>query len=273
MKFGKNLRELRMKLGISNIAWPSEWDFEVYQEMQRLKINGLEIAPSKIFGERPYDNLKTAKVYIENLKRKYNLSIPSMQSILYGINENIFADNRDRYFLINYTKKAIDFANEIFCKNLVFGCPRNRNGYSVKKNDVAQSFFQEIGDYAAVRNLRIGIEAVPKLYKTDFLNTTGEAIKFVRKINSKGIGLNFDLGALIINGENISVIKDNIDIISHVHISEPGLEKIKRRKIHTDLKNTFNAVGYDGYFSVEMKKQDRLQDITEVLEYICEIFA
>lgn len=257
-----------MNIAISNIAWTEAFDDRIYSEMADLGICGLEIAPTRVFGEDPYNNLSNARRWAK--ERKYEFVIPSMQSIWFGMNENLFRNEADRTILFDYTKKAIDFAESISCKNLVFGCPRNRNGGN-NKMEIAISFFKELGDYAMAKNTCVGIEAVPKNYHTDFLNTTVEVIDFVRRLNSPGIRLNFDLGALLTNDENLKVIDDDIDIISHVHISEPELVKIKRRDIHQELKEILENADYTGFVSIEMRQQDRVEDIIETLEYIKEV--
>ena len=49
-----------MKLSISNIGWSSEQDSRVYEMMKKYGLFGLEIAPTRIFLENPYDHLKEA---------------------------------------------------------------------------------------------------------------------------------------------------------------------------------------------------------------------
>ena len=115
-----------MKLSISNIGWSNENDVNVYELMKKYGYSGLEIAPTRIFPEAPYDKLKEAGVWVENFKKKYGLCVSSMQSIWFGRQEKIFGSKEERQILVEYTKKAIDFASVIGCRNLVFGCPRNR---------------------------------------------------------------------------------------------------------------------------------------------------
>ena len=50
-----------MKLAISNIAWDETLDLQMYDRMKQYGYSGLEIAPTRIFGENPYKNLKKAK--------------------------------------------------------------------------------------------------------------------------------------------------------------------------------------------------------------------
>lgn len=115
-----------MNLSVSNIAWSLEYDNEMYNFLRDEGFNGLEIAPTRIFGENPYDNIRDATEFSSNLRNKYGLKVSSIQSIWYGITCSIFGTNAEREFLIKYTKKAINFAETIGCKNIVFGCPKNR---------------------------------------------------------------------------------------------------------------------------------------------------
>ena len=89
-----------MKLSISNIAWTAENDAEMYQFLQKSGYQGLEIAPTRIFPEAPYDKLAEAKEWAWELKEKYGLEIPSMQSIWYGHQEKIFGSKEERNILI-----------------------------------------------------------------------------------------------------------------------------------------------------------------------------
>ena len=138
-----------MNLAVSNIAWDASVDEAMYQNLRNLGYKGLEIAPSRIFPHQPYDNLLGAALWQKNLREKYSLTVPSMQSIWYGHSEKIFGSAEERAILLDYTKQAIDFAEVIGAGNLVFGCPKNR---VIGDNDdvqVAVAFFRELGEYAA----------------------------------------------------------------------------------------------------------------------------
>ena len=79
-----------MKLSISNIAWLTEDDEQIYAFLKEQGFIGIEIAPTRIFPQDPYDNLEKAQDFAINLKQNYNLNISSMQSIWYGRTEKIF---------------------------------------------------------------------------------------------------------------------------------------------------------------------------------------
>ena len=72
------------QLAISNIAWHKEDDEAVYTAMQQAGFTGLEIAPTRIFPEMPYENLTSALLFGGYLKNQWGFSVPSMQSIWYA---------------------------------------------------------------------------------------------------------------------------------------------------------------------------------------------
>jgi sugar phosphate isomerase/epimerase len=116
-----------MKLSISNIAWSQDLDDAIYNLLQSEGLDGIEIAPTRIYPEAPYSHTDDAVAWSSQLSKKYQLAVSSMQSIWYGRTENLFRSVQERTALLDYTKMAIDFAAAINCHNLVFGCPRNRN--------------------------------------------------------------------------------------------------------------------------------------------------
>ena len=60
-----------MKLSISNIAWKAGQDQTVYKMMQTYGFTGLEIAPTRIFPENPYQDLEAAKEWAKSLTEEY----------------------------------------------------------------------------------------------------------------------------------------------------------------------------------------------------------
>ena len=85
--------------------------------------------------------------------------------------------------------------------------------------------------------------------------------------------LNLDMGTVIENGEDLSILYDKPEIINHVHISEPYLEPVTKRKIHEGLRVLLDKVNYGGYVSIEMKKQDDLSKVKQVMEYVSDLFG
>lgn len=261
-----------MKLSISNIAWDSENDKKVYELMKKYSYEGLEIAPTKVFLENPYEKLEKADMWRKNLNDKYGFKISSMQSIWYGKKERLFGTDEERKELQNYTEKAIDFAKIIECKNLVFGSPKNRNLEENENPGKAKEFFKSIGEYAFKNNTVIGMEANPTIYNTNYINDTKSALELIKTVDSKGFLLNLDIGTVISNNENIEEILGNVEYINHVHISEPWLKMIEKREIHKKLKSILKNEDYKGFVSIEMAKVERIEEVEKVMEYVREVF-
>ena len=196
-----------------------------------------------------------------------------MQSIWYGRTETIFGSKEERDTLVEYTRLAIEFAAEIGCKNLVFGCPKNRSLPFGADMGVAVSFFKTVGDYAAAGGVVIGLEANPAIYHTNFLNDTKAALEFIKQVDSKGLKLNLDIGTMIYNEESVLDLKGWVPYISHVHISEPYLKNIEERLLHREAKSLLEEEGYDGFVSIEMNRQESLSAIFSTMRYVWRVFA
>lgn len=262
-----------MKLSISNIAWPAEQDEAMYAFLQQEGFCGIEIAPTRIFANKPYDQLKSAEKFAERLRLEYNLTVPSMQSIWYGRSEKIFGSPQERAELISYTKKAIDFAAALGCKNLVFGCPKNRVSSHVEDMEIAVDFFKELGYYALQRNTVLALEPNPVLYGTNFVNTTPEAFELVSLVNCEGFRVNVDLGTILYNQENLEPLVQNLELVHHIHISEPGLAPIGHRQIHAELARLLKKRKYADFVSIEMKNTGDLREVQAAISYIKEVFS
>lgn len=258
-----------MRLSISNIGWSEENDAVVYSIMKNNGFMGLEIAPTRIFPEQPYSKLDEARAWADKLRKEYGFVVPSMQSIWYGRSEKLFGTDEDRAALLDYTKKAIDFAEAVGCKNLVFGCPRNRNFPDGADENIAIGFFKEIGDYAACYGTVVGMEANPPIYNTNYINDTASALELIERVKSEGFKLNLDIGTMIENGEDISVLKGREKYINHVHVSEPGLKPIEERKLHQDVFDLLKACDYKGFVSIEVGRQDNIEDLEIMMKYVC----
>lgn len=264
---------MRMRLSVSNIGWTVEEDDQIYAFMEECGYCGLEIAPTRIFPEAPYDKLKEAGAWAESLRRKHGLSISSMQSIWSGREERVFGSEKERRTLVEYTKKAIDFAKVVDCDNLVFGCPMNRVITEGTDPAIGINFFKEIGDYAVQNNTVVSIEANPPMYNTNYINDTSAAFELVRQVNSRGILINLDVGTMIQNDESVELLNGKVCYIHHVHISEPGLKPIQKRPLYGKVKELLIAEEYQGYVSIEMRKTGSLRDVKNAIKYTKELFG
>ncbi len=257
------------RLSASNIGWQAEDDEAVYAALQRLGYTGLEIAPTRLVGERPYCKAEAAARRAAELSRQYGLCLPSMQSIWFGRTENIF-DARGAALLAEYTRRAVDFAAAVGCPSLVFGNPRQRRMPLRARAEDALGFFAGISAYARQHGVVIALEANPPGYGTNFCNTSAEALAYARRV--PGLRVNYDVGTMLTNGETPELLLRNLDLVSHIHLSEPQLAPIAPHPEHRALAEGLRQAGYTGFVSVEMKTQP-LDRVLQVLEYTAEVFA
>ena len=262
-----------MKLSVSNIAWSPERDETVLILLKKHGFSGVEIAPTRLFPEAPYDKIEEAKAVKNDLENRFKLEISSMQSIWYGVTDRIFGEAEERTRLTAYSHKAIDFAEAINCKNLVFGCPKNRSLPDGADPRIAIPFFRELGEYAKAHNTVVAMEANPPIYNTNYINTTREALALIREAGSDGFRLNLDVGTMVENREDISVLEGSETLIHHVHISEPGLVPVRGREMHKELAAFLRSFGYEGWVSIEVKRQDDPGELERMMEYVANLFA
>lgn len=264
-----------MKLSISNIAWDKAHDEEMYLFLSSIGFDGLEIAPTRIWTSDPYNQIDSAVEYKKRLFEKYGLVVSSMQSIWFGKTERIFGAKEERDSLIEYTKKAYEFAHALGCNNLVFGCPRNRIVPEIAKNEVAsiiEEFFGRLSILAVQNDVVLAIEANPTIYNTNFINYTKEAYDLVKQIDKDGLRLNYDLGTVIYNKEKIEDLENYISLINHIHISEPKLAMVSFGDIHKKMHQIVNEAKYEKFVSIEMGNIDDITRVKECCLSLKEIF-
>lgn len=258
-----------LKLAISNIAWDKADDEAVYAAMQQNGFTGLEIAPTRIFPEYPYENLTGAALFGGYLLNRWGFHVPSMQSIWYGQTGNIF-DPVQAEELLDYTAEAFQFAHTINCPVWCSAAPKPPPGPAAHRGG-GRCLFAKAGALASHYDVVLAIEANPPVY-TNYLNNTADAFAMVKRLQSPGLAVNLDLSTMISNGERLRDFVDDIKYVSHVHISEPGLEPIVPRQEHKELAMLLKAVGYSGDVSIEMKRTD-VETVRKTLAYIAEVFA
>ena len=77
---------------------------------------------------------------------------------------------------------------------------------------------------------------------------------------------------MLYNKESVDMLSGKVQLISHVHISEPWLKPIERRRLHTNLRDLLAQEGYEGFVSIEMGRTDNIDDIRAAMKYVKEIF-
>ncbi len=260
-----------MKFSISNIAWKAEWDREIYQKLLSIGFSAIEIAPLRTLSKGYESTTDDVNAWLKEY-RTFFTEISSMQSLLFKMDIQLFDSLETVDYVLGILEKGLLFASNLNVQTLVFGSPTVRNVNSVEHLDRSRVFFGRFADMALEHHIHVALEPNPKIYNTNFMNTTYEALEYVKSFNHPNFGINLDLGTVIENNETIHDIidKENIKWIKHVHISEPYLVSIRsdHSDLHAQLFNTLKAVSYDRYVSIEMKPGLEIREIFDVLDYI-----
>lgn len=253
-----------MKLAVSNIAWPATDRDAAYTILKAAGIRGLEIAPGLMFDGAANAFAPTEAEAASQIAamRNAGLELVSMQSLLFNVQgAALFEGDEALGHFRAGLRNAIALAGRFSIPNLVFGSPRQRNipeGVTFEAAErLALDVFRELGDAAAKAGTRLAMESNPAGYGTNFLNTMAQAEAFVRRVDHPAITLMLDIGSMHMNGDFDQiedVVSGAVDLISHVHVSEPDLAPAPADV--AQAARAFSALtraGYAGWCSIEMK--------------------
>lgn len=249
-----------MKLCFSNIAWNEEENNKIINLFFKENINYIEYAPKLIFKNK---NIKNNAFNIRKFWNKKKILLYSMQSILYEVEDAyIFGNTKQQKIFYLEVKKKIYLAKKLGTKLIVFGSPNSKKtfGRSKMKLDILfEKNIKKIIKICEELKIILCLEANPMIYDTKYLTHTDQALKFVKKINSKYLKLNLDLGTIISNKENYTkIIKKNISHIGHVQISCPKLKNpLFYKKTIKNFINELNKNQYSNVISVEFVRESK----------------
>ena len=277
-----------IKLAISNLSWEAHDDDIMYQYLFRHGI-ALEVVPSRIFKWEksalsnrpvsPFEHYRAAGDWYRIINTHYMINVISMHSLLYNVDKNLFANHTYRRFLMDYLQNAVQFAARIKCPNLCFGCAPNRNipsGMNYKDaQEIAVDFLGSLSDYAYDNGICLSVEPIPESEGTNFINNTQQALELARLVDKPGFRVCASLGTIIENREDINDIftKENIGLINHIHISEPGLAPLQPRKLYSDVARKLKELGYRNYVSVEILKYPDVRLLQGAVNYFETLFV
>jgi D-psicose/D-tagatose/L-ribulose 3-epimerase len=216
-----------MRVAISNIAWDVAEDEAVAQLLKCFNVDAIDVAPGKYFPEP----IKATDQEIQRVKNWWlqrNIEITGMQALLFGTTGlNVFGSKETQDAMLQHLAAVCRIGAGLGAKWLVFGSPKNRDrdGLSDQESmDVAIPFFRQLGDIARSYGVIICLEPNPTCYGANFMTTCAETAQVVKQVAHPAIKMQFDTGALTINGENpAEILQDCANLIGHIHASEPNL--------------------------------------------------
>lgn len=216
-----------MRIAISNIAWEVAEDDAVATLLQQVGVNAIDVAPGKYFPvPQQASDADIARVKATWAQR--GIEITGMQALLFGTTGlNLFGSPAVQAQMLQHLAAVCRIAAGLGAQRLVFGSPKNRDrsGLSdVQALDLAVPFFRQLGDIAQASGVWVCLEPNPPCYGANFMTHSAETAAVVRQVAHPNIRIQFDTGALHLNGESVTtVLADCADLIGHVHASEPNL--------------------------------------------------
>jgi D-psicose/D-tagatose/L-ribulose 3-epimerase len=216
-----------MRLAISNIAWDVSEDKLIAELLQLYRIDAIDIAPGKYF-QHPSNTTANEIYRVKEWWAERGIEIAGMQALLFGTSGlNVFGTPECQSAMLEHFDALCRIGAGLGASRLVFGSPKNRdrNGLNdIEATAIAISFFRRLGDIASNHGVVICLEPNPVCYGANFMVTSVETAQVVEAVNHQSIRMQFDSGALTINGEEpTTILQGCAHLIGHIHASEPNL--------------------------------------------------
>ena len=253
-----------MKLAISNIAWERHDDPKVIQQLRGYGVQGIEVAPTKLWPNWEGASQKGAELYRKRMAEE-GFEIPALQAILFGRPDlQLFQPESHKGFM-EHIKLVADLAAGLGAEVLVFGSPKNRKRGQVsisRATESAKEFLRKAGKICDERGCCIGLEHNPVEYGCDFIINAADAREMVDLIEHPGIQLHLDSAGLHMCGGDISEVIKSIGSFVHYHISEPMLKPIIEGSVeHGSAFSALREINYSRWVSIEMKQPKSINSI------------
>ena len=256
-----------MKLAVSNIAWPYEDETAVLNILKQGGAQGVEVAPTKIWPDWKGASPESAEAYRKSLNDQ-GLEIPALQAILFGRPELQVFDRSTHNAFFDHLNHVAELAHGLGAKVLVFGAPKNRQRRSVAFQDawpVAVDFFRAAGQIGVKNEVAFGLEANPVEYQCDFLTNLDEVVRMVGEVDSPGIGVHLDAGAMYMTGDLGHMIRNLPVPPCHYHASEPMLAPVGPGVVDHGLGITeLKKRGYADWVSIEMRQAENYRESIQI---------
>ncbi|MGP8259829.1 MAG: sugar phosphate isomerase/epimerase family protein [Acidobacteriaceae bacterium] len=216
-----------MRIAISNLAWGVDQDQQIAELLHAYGVFAIDVVPGKYFS----NIARACASEVVAVRRWWNdrgIEITGMQSLLYGsFGLNIFGEADVQQAMLSHLEEVCRIGRILGATRLVFGSPRNRDRSALSDEatqTVADAFFRRLGDIAAGYGVLICLEPNPSCYGANFMTNGTETAEVVRSVAHPAIRMQFDTGALTINGENpAETLQQCAELVGHIHLSEPGL--------------------------------------------------
>lgn len=171
-------------------------------------------------------------------------------------------DSSVRRRTCDYLKTLVDFCADVGGRVMTLGSPRQRNVLPGVSRQEAEGYFVDVlrqcGDLARERSVTICLEALPSA-QTNFLNTSEEVARMVRKIDHPGVRMMLDVKSMCSESTADSggrplpeIIRSCAGLFDHFHANDSNLKGPGFGNVDfVPIMKALLEVGYEGYVSVE----------------------
>lgn len=214
------------RISFSNLAWLKTEDAVVAKLLASRGVTAVDLTMGRYFQE-PFLASASEWERVTAWWRKRGFSIPALQSLLFGVGQrNIFSGVEDRDYLLSALSRVVLLAAENEISRLVFGSPRQRKRlkHDHGELEIAYDFFFSVGELAASNGVSLLLEPNSVIHGCNFINSYTEALDFVDRVGSRGLGVNLDLGCESM--ESLLTEGGNLERFGHIHISSETLEPL-----------------------------------------------
>lgn len=260
-----------MRLAVSNIAWASDEEREARDILRKYGVAAIEVAPTRIWPDWQGAGAEAAARARAEFAED-GFATPSFQAILFGRPElKVFGDADDRAAFLAHIETVAALAEPMGAGPLVFGSPKNRDPGGLAADEAmakGADMFRAAGDICAKHGATLVMEANPSDYGCRFLTRWREAATFVRLTDHPNVRLHLDIACTVMAGDDAAeAARACADILAHVHVSEPQLGAFDAPTAdHAGFAAALRHIGYEGYASLEMRRQGDGDEALEALE-------
>ena len=253
------------------------------------KIAALGFRGTEIMGDRPHlyppDFEAADLTRIKKILEKHNMKVNNLNSFtLFAVGDTylpswIEPEKERRNIRIQHTLDCLKVAKDLECNSISIppGGPLN----NLSRKDAMALFHQgleQVVPKAEELNVKILVEPEPDL----LMESTKEFKPFIKDVQSKMVGLNFDIGHFFCAGEDpAKAFEELFEYVGHVHVEDIAATRIHNHLIagrgvigFLDIFKTMVELKYQGDISLELYPYVDTPELAgqESLEYLRPIF-
>ncbi len=247
-----------MKFGICNEMFKG-WDIErILSFVKPLGYTGLEIAPFTI--DLSVENVAPARRReIREAAEKNGVSVIGTHWLL-AKPEGLSISNPDksvRKKTADYMCRLAEFTSDIGGELMVLGSPKQRSiGEGQTENEVRGYLKEALLPALEIcrdRNIDICLEPLT-IRETNFINTAGQAISFIRELAHPNLKLHLDVKAMCSEERSIpEIIASSSGYTRHFHVNDPNRKHPGSGEVdYAPIMEALKKTGYAGWLSLEV---------------------